>query len=128
MIKDKKNATILIADDSITNSLLIKGILESEGFKNAQAVHNGRDALKIIKQASFDAIILDIKMPNNITGIDILKQLKSNINTQNIPIIIISANNNQQEIEMCYKLGIYSYLHKPLNIQMFTEIIHNLFK
>lgn len=125
---DKKKATVLIADDSVTNSVLIKGILEAEGFTNIITVHNGKEALKAIKSEQLDTIILDIKMPNNITGIDILKQLKSNEKTKDIPVLIISANNNPQEIEICNQLGIIAYLHKPVNIDLFIKTIHKLYK
>ncbi|HPM11918.1 MAG TPA: response regulator [Bacteroidales bacterium] len=125
---DKKKATILIADDSVTNSILIKGILESEGFTNIITVHNGKESLKFIKSELLSTIILDIKMPNNISGIDILEQLKSNITTKDIPVIIISANNNDKEIELCKQLGIITYLHKPVNIELFIETINKLYK
>ncbi|HPH15606.1 MAG TPA: response regulator [Bacteroidales bacterium] len=128
MMIDKKKATILIADDSVTNSILIKGILESEGFTNIITVHNGKESLKFIKSELLSTIILDIKMPNNISGIDILEQLKSNITTKDIPVIIISANNNDKEIELCKQLGIITYLHKPVNIELFIETINKLYK
>jgi CheY-like chemotaxis protein len=67
-------------------------------------------------------------MPHNISGIDILKQLKEQENTKHIPVIVISANNNPTEIELCNKLGVFNYLHKPVNIDMFTETIYKLFK
>lgn len=128
MLKNKNQATILIVNDSVTNSVLIKGILEAEGFNEIITAHNGKEALKIIKSQALDSIILDIKMPHNISGIDILKQLKEQENTKHIPVIVISANNNPTEIELCNKLGVFNYLHKPVNIDMFTETIYKLFK
>jgi len=123
-----KNKNILVVDDSNTNTLLLRSILETEGFEEISIANNGKQALKQIETGNFDLILLDIKMPNKLDGFDVLKILKENPDTENIPVIIVSANSEDSEIEKGLNLGAIDYLTKPINIEKLIHILKELFK
>jgi len=103
--------TILIVDDISTNVLLVETILKKEGY-TLLTTDNGRDALQIVKEKHPNLILLDIMMPE-MDGYEVLTQLKSNPETNNIPVIIMSALNDMESIVKGYQLGAIEYVTKP---------------
>ena len=92
--------TILLAEDDIILAELYTERLKQEGF-NVVHASNGEDALKLIDEVIPSLIILDIMMPK-MNGLDVLKNLKENPDTKNIPVIIVTAL--VQEIEKINKI------------------------
>ena len=92
--------TILLAEDDIILAELYTERLKQEGF-NVVHASNGEDALKLIDEVIPSLIILDIMMPK-MNGLDVLKNLKENPDTKNIPVIIVTAL--VQEIEKINKM------------------------
>lgn len=104
------NKTVLIVDDEPAISQLLTILLSSHGYKTKVAV-TGSQALEYALPDT-DLVLLDLLLPDA-QGIDICQQLKSNARTKDIPIIIISSNQNKLErIESLY-LGAEDYLTKP---------------
>jgi CheY-like chemotaxis protein len=128
MKKNRDNATILIVEDSITNVMLLKGILENENYSNILTAHNGKESLKIIASEEIDLILLDIMMPQNLSGIDVLKKLKSEEKTASIPVVVISAINSREQIKECEALGATKYMEKPINIELLITTINSFFE
>lgn len=128
MKKKRDDATILIVEDSITNVMLLNGILENENYSNILIAHNGKESLKIIANEEVDMILLDIMMPQNLSGIDVLKVLKSEEKTASIPVIIISAINSREQIKECETLGIIKFIEKPISIELLVSTINSFFE
>ena len=102
--------TVLIVDDEPAISQLLTILLTSHGYTTKVAV-TGKQALECISP-DIDLILLDMVLPDS-EGIKICQQLKSNPQTKDIPIIIISGNQNKSDrIESLY-LGAEDYLTKP---------------
>ena len=95
-----EGTTILLAEDDIILAELYMDRLKQEGFTVVHA-SNGEDALKFVDEYHPSLIILDIMMPK-MNGLDVLKALKENEETQNIPVIIVTAL--VQEIEKISKM------------------------
>jgi len=91
---------ILIVDDDMILRQMYGARLEAEGFEITFA-GNGEEALKLTKENKPDAIILDIMMPK-INGIDVLKSLRANEGTKEIPVVVLTAL--IQQIEEIKKL------------------------
>jgi CheY-like chemotaxis protein len=81
--------TILIVDDDMILRQMYGARLEAEGYKIIFA-GNGEEALKLAKEQKPDALILDIMMPK-INGIDVLKTLRADSNTKEIPVVVLTA-------------------------------------
>jgi len=114
-------AKILIVDDerSIRNTL--KDILEFEKYQ-VELAEDGLIALEITKTTNFDAIFLDIKMPQ-MDGIEVLQQMRENgIET---PIVMISGHGNIETAVECIKKGAYDFIEKPIDLNRLLVVIRN---
>jgi two-component system, cell cycle sensor histidine kinase and response regulator CckA len=104
---------ILIVDDELTSREKLRKIMGS--FGECVVVENGEDALQIATSGKpFDLILLDIIMPH-IDGYDVCRRLKSNETTSNIPVIFISARNEDDDVAQGLELGAVDYIKKPFS-------------
>jgi len=111
-IKDKK-PTVLIVDDMTTNLLLLSDLLKEQ--YQIKVAKNGKKALEIVYSSNeIDIILLDIMMPD-IDGYEVCKELKNNNQTKNIPIIFVTAKDNDADEEYGLNLGAIDYITKPFN-------------
>ncbi len=114
---------ILVADDEISvRTFLIEALLSSEKYR-VLSVANGADTIEYAKRYHPDAILLDIKMPD-LSGIEVLQILKSNLKTVAIPVIMISVADYQKS---CMALGASAYLMKPINLTLLHRTLDALF-
>ena len=70
-------------------------------------------------------ILLDIKMPK-VDGIEVLRQIKSNELTRTIPVVIMTSSKEEQDIITSYKLGVNSYVVKPVDFEGFAKAVSEL--
>ena len=110
--------TVLIVDDIIDNIELLSSILEKHNI-NIKIAHDGKTALDMISNLKPDLILLDIMMPG-MSGFEVCEKLKSDNSTKIIPIIFLTAKNEQENIIKGFKLGAVDYITKPFNE---TELI-----
>lgn len=103
--------TVLVVDDVPTNVMLVQAILKKEGY-TLLTTDGGVKALRIAQEKHPNLILLDIMMPE-MDGYEVLQHLKSNPDTSNIPVIIMSALSDMQSIVKGYQLGATEYVTKP---------------
>jgi len=111
---DRKTVHILVAEDNDFYRNIIIRHLKFEGYGDISGVLNGREALEIIESKLIDVILLDINMPE-LNGFEVLKRLKNNKNYRDIPVIMISADEELESVVKCIELGAEDYLPKPVN-------------
>lgn len=102
---------ILIVDDEPFNVDYLEQELEDLNYQTITAV-NGKDALEKIESEKPDLVLLDIRMPI-MDGFTVLEKVKANSEIRNIPIIVISANNELENVVKGIELGAEDYLPKP---------------
>ncbi|KXK14112.1 MAG: response regulator receiver modulated serine phosphatase [Chloroflexi bacterium OLB14] len=102
---------ILIVDDEPFNVDYLEQELEDLNYQTITAV-NGKDALEKITDEKPDLVLLDIMMPI-MDGFTVLEKVKADSNIRNIPIIVISANNDLENMVKGIELGAEDYLPKP---------------
>jgi len=107
----KNQAYILVVDDNKENMKLAGGILKENGYKIAIAL-DGDSALKTMKKNAFDLILLDVMMPG-IDGYEVCRQIKSNEDLKEIPVIFFTAKNQQKDVIEGFKAGGVDYVTKP---------------
>lgn len=105
------NPKILIVDDELFNVDYLEQELEDQNYELISA-NNGQEALNRVQSEPPDLVLLDIMMPV-IDGFEVLTRMKSNPVTRDIPVIVISANNNLQSVVKGIQLGAEDYLPKP---------------
>jgi two-component system sensor histidine kinase/response regulator len=122
---DNSRYTVLIVDDVDANVLLLKLLISKAGYKTLSA-YNGKEALEVIEKSKPDLVLLDIMMPV-MDGHEVAKQLKENPETEEIPIIFLSALNSTEDIVQGFKLGAADYVSKPFNKdELLTRINHQI--
>jgi DNA-binding response OmpR family regulator len=117
---------ILVVDDDESILNFLQQILTEAGYRVIQA-ESGMKALTVARQKHPDLIISDIVMPgqtgDSIDGFDVVSVLKGNPDTATIPIIILSAID---ERERGFRLGIDTYLTKPVEAEQVLEAVSGL--
>ncbi len=102
--------TILVADDEMEIRELLRLYLEKDGYQVLEAA-DGRSALSLLETEEIDMALLDIMMPE-VDGYHVLKKLREN---NNMPVMILSAKNQDADKILGLDLGADDYLAKPFN-------------
>jgi CheY-like chemotaxis protein len=113
MKENNPESRILIVDDVQLNLNLMKDILSDQGYLVATAI-NGKSAIAKAKAHKFDLILLDIVLPD-IDGFEVCSNLKANYQTQDIPIIFLTAKKEKDSIIKGFQLGAVDYIPKPFS-------------
>lgn len=107
-------AKILLVDDDPLLIRMYQKKLENDGY-DVQTADDGDVALEHVKSFHPDLILLDIMMPK-VTGYDVLKTLKSQAETKNIPVILLTnVGSSEQDVERGMELGAVAYIVKAEN-------------
>src|SRR6185312_1269362 len=109
-------ARILVVDDNEANRDLLVRRLQRQGHQMATA-ENGRIALDMLAQASFDLVLLDIMMPE-MNGFEVLQHLKADDALRHLPVILISALDDAESVTKGIALGADDHLPKPFDRQI----------
>src|SRR5207244_10907812 len=70
-------------------------------------------------------VLLDMKMPK-VDGIEVLKQLKADPRARTIPVVVMTSSNEEPDVTECYKLGVNSYIVKPIEFEAFLETVSKI--
>ncbi len=106
-------ARLLVADDNKVNRLLLTRSLELQGHTVASAP-NGRVALEMLRDGTFDLLLLDMEMPE-MNGFEVLEQLAADRALRDLPVIVTSSLEGLGNVVRCIELGAEDYLAKPVN-------------
>ena len=104
---------ILIVEDSLTQATQLKHLLESNHYKVSVA-QNGRQAMDKLTKHKPSLVISDILMPE-VNGYELCKKIKSNKNTEDIPVILLTRLSDPEEIIEGLSCGADSFITKPYN-------------
>ncbi len=115
ILKAMMTKRILIVDDERDIRDLLEFNLENEGYKTMQA----RDGLQAVEKAKLkkpDLVLLDIMLPHK-DGFEVLRELRADPNTVNIPVIFLTAKDNEIDEVIGLELGADDYIVKPISIR-----------
>ncbi len=119
----KKKPVILIADDDTAILDMLKQMLHDSARVISTA--NGRKALEMIKRSKPDIAILDDSMPE-LTGVEILEELKKSGDHANMQVIMLTANNRKSNVVRALSAGAVDYVTKPFDYKSLSARIHGL--
>lgn len=114
-LKKEAAKSILVAEDQIINQKIIKQFLERGGYK-VKIVNNGKIAFETYQNSSFDAILMDIQMPE-MDGYEATREIRKfeNNTDKHIPIVAMTAHAMKGDKEKCLAAGMDHYITKPIN-------------
>jgi CheY-like chemotaxis protein len=111
---------ILVVEDDLGTRTVIKTILSAHGHTVVEC-KNGREATKAVTQQKFDLIVLDIMMPE-MSGYDVVIFLKQRPETQRIPIIMVTAKAEAEDMILGYRdYGVEYYITKPFTTSQLIQ-------
>ena len=118
-------SSILVVDDDSMNLYLAEKILKEHGYTVVKAA-SGEECLEYFTQGDAGLILLDIEMPN-MNGLDVLKQLRANEKTAQIPVIFLSSTENMEQMgdSMQY---VYGMVHKPFLPDTLIQAVARTFR
>lgn len=118
---DLAGLRVLIVEDNEINQQLARASLHRVGAKSRIAA-DGFDALRILEQESFDAVLMDMNMPN-VNGIEATRLIRKNPALAYLPIIAMTANSTFGDRERCLAAGMNDYLSKPIEFEQMYAIL-----
>lgn len=105
---------ILIVDDNDDNLYTLQMLLEADGYERLSSASGGNEALALIEKQKFSLVLLDLMMPD-LNGDEVLRIIKSNPDTRDMAVVMISADTDTEKVSKCIELGADDYLPKPFN-------------
>ncbi len=116
---------ILGIDDNEDLLNLCETVLTSDGHEFT-SITNGRDGLKAIRDEKFDAVLLDLSMPD-FSGVDVIDALvKDGIMNKQKIVVFTATNPTKKEIEQYLAKGVHSVLSKPLDVDQFIAHVQKI--
>jgi len=122
VVVDDQRKILIVDDDENIRYTLLK-YLKREGFTNLVMAENGKIALDKLNDNDFDLVLLDLKMPV-MDGIEALRDIKSDDNLRHIPVIMISAEDEIENVTQCIEIGAEGFLSKPFNSKLLRARIN----
>ncbi len=131
----KEIEIILIEDNVDDATLAIHSLRENKLTNKIIHLKNGDEAFRFFfMKEQFDneyfnpspkVVFLDLKMPK-VNGLQVLERLKTEKETKNIPVVILTSSNEDPDIKKCYELGANSYVVKPIEFKNFSNHVAQL--
>lgn len=121
---------LLIEDNEDDEVLSLLALKRGASKERVTVVRDGAEALEYLFGAGRragvpDLILLDLKLPK-VDGFEILRRLRSEEETRDMPVVVLSSSKERRDMNRCYGLGASSYVRKPVNFEQFTRTVEHL--
>jgi two-component system chemotaxis response regulator CheY len=119
---------VLVVEDSAATRAFVRAVLEDDGFAgsigNCEVVlaTSGFDAMRLLPRGQYDLIITDINM-TDINGLELIHFIRKSDHHRNTPLVIISTQNTERDIERGLALGANAYLPKPFTAEGLRAVV-----
>ncbi len=133
MATNINDVEILLTEDNPNDVELTLRALQKHNLANkVYVVKDGEEALDFIFATGQystrninlppKVIFLDLKLPK-VSGIEVLRKIKSDDKTKSVPVVVVTSSQESQDIQECYKMGVNSYIQKPIEFDNFVKAI-----
>jgi len=116
---------IIYIEDNAMNAELMRGALEQRPLIDLQVFETGQAGLESVLAAPPDLLLLDMQLPD-IDGLDVLRRLRARWPAQTLPVVVVSANAVQAQIDASADAGAQHYLTKPLDVRALLALLDRL--
>ena len=127
---DGKKIRILLVEDNLVDAAVTRQVLKHNHQTDLILAANSKEALALLQSKSRSElpqlIHLDLNLPD-ISGIELLRRIKKDKSLHEIPVVILTMSNEDQDIQKSYDLGASSYLVKPISDEALMLVIKKLF-
>jgi two-component system chemotaxis response regulator CheY len=120
---------ILVVDDFSTMRRIVRNLLVELGFTNTliQEAEDGNAALALLRAQPFDLVVTDWNMPN-MTGIELLRAIRADAGLKSMPVLMVTAENNRDQIIAAAQSGVNGYVVKPFTAVTLKEKLDKIFE
>jgi len=122
-----KNLKILIVDDFSTMRRIVKNLLADLGFNNTFEADDGKTAWPMLQSGDFEFVVTDWNMPG-MTGIDLLKSIRGDERLKALPVLMVTAEAQRDQIIEAAKAGVNGYIIKPFTAATLKEKLDKIFQ
>lgn len=125
---------ILLVEDNPSDVLLTQRAFKKSNLTNELDVaRDGEEALDYLLGKTDEAyhrplpllVLLDIKLPK-IDGLEVLERMRHHERTQMLPVVILTSSREQEDLVRSYRLGVNSYIRKPVDFDQFADVVQQL--
>ena len=124
---DFSNYSALVVDDFSTMRRIVNNLLRQSGFGQVTEAEDGVEALRKLEMGSYNIIVSDWNMPN-MTGLELLKAVRSSANLKNTPFLLITAEARTENIIDAAQAGADGYIVKPFTAAILSEKIEAILR
>ncbi len=117
---------ILVVDDMSTMRRIVKNILKQLGFSNLEEAENGQEALQKLRADSYGFVVSDWNMPV-MPGIDMLRAIRADEKLKHIPVLMVTAEAQKENLIEAIQAGVNNYVVKPFTAETMQEKINKIF-
>ena len=121
------NLKFLVVDDFSTMRRIVRNLLKELGFSNVDEAEDGIVALAKLRSSNFDFVVSDWNMPN-MTGLDLLKEIRSDSNLKHLPVLMVTAEAKKENIISAAQAGASGYVVKPFTAATLEEKLNKIFQ
>jgi two-component system response regulator len=124
---------LLVEDNPYDRELTLRALGKHNLANRVQVLVDGAAALDYLfgngsagkTLESFKVILLDLNLPK-VSGLEVLQKLKSDERTKAIPVVVMTSSSEDRDLQECYKLGVNSYVVKPVEFDAFAKTVADL--
>ena len=123
---------LLVEDDPDHEMLTIRALKKSHIANDVRVAHDGEEAIAMLFGEGGQAlpttpqvILLDLKLPK-INGLEVLRRIREDARTRMLPVVVLTSSDEESDIVRSYKLGVNSYIRKPVNFSDFATATQQL--
>ena len=119
---------LLVEDDPDHELLTIRALKKSNIANDVRVARDGEEAINMIlgeEGLRPQVILLDLKLPK-LDGLEVLRRIRENDATRMLPVVVLTSSDEERDVVRSYKLGVNSYIRKPVNFNDFAEATRQL--
>ncbi len=116
---------ILVVEDEPMTRRMMRRVLERRGYVVREAA-DGRSALDAVEESMPDAMLLDLRMPGELSGVEVAQKLKGDAATRTLPIIVVSASTNTDARNVVAEAGADAFVEKPVDFDELYSVLEGV--
>jgi DNA-binding response OmpR family regulator len=122
---------LLVEDDPDHEALAIRALRKANVANDIHVARDGAEALEFVRGAADGSkpmpqlVLLDLKLPK-VEGLEVLRNIRGSEKTQLLPVVVLTSSDEERDIVSSYRLGVNSYIRKPVNFSDFAEATRQL--
>jgi len=121
------NMKIMVVDDMSTMRRIVKNLLKQLGFGNVEEAENGQEALNKLRADKYGFVVSDWNMPV-MSGIELLRAIRGDETLKSIPVLMVTAEAQKENIIEAVQAGVSNYVVKPFTAEILQEKMSKIFK